>query len=135
MNTRAIGIVLILLALWLGLRGGSVFAPPPFKAEKFCVLIVEETTARNQYTAGQRDAIMATGPGSLRDYVAKKNGELRIVDKDQAAMPNEAAWVREAFAAKGDKLPWIVAATPSRGLSQELPPDDSVPLVKTIAGE
>lgn len=119
------------LLLWQAMQGGIVGTHPPFKADKLCVLIVEETAARGSYTKGQRAAIMGTAPGSLIATVKARNGEYRILDKDQSNLANDAPWVAAAFAVPHPELPWIVAAGPKSGVSQKLP-DDAVKLLEGV---
>ena len=140
-----ISVVLWLLAVWMAAGDGGgcsiplVNDPPPFKAEKLCVLVVEETVDRNTYTPGQREAMLAVdGPGSIRGYVKSKGGEFLLWDKDQQPTQHSPAWVAEALKSRGDKLPSIIAATPSAGLGpRELPKDaaETISLLKKIGGE
>ncbi len=136
---------LLLLSGWLmfgGNVGGCNFPivndPPPFKADKLCVLVVEETVDRNTYSPGQREAMLAPdGAGSIRAYVNSKNGEYMLWDKDQQPTQHTLPWVAEALKVRGDKLPSIVAATPSSGLGpMELPKDatETIYALKKIGG-
>jgi len=133
-------VALAILAVWLIIGDGvqMPFAdPPPFKSEKLCVVVVEETTARNSLTPGQREAMFAAGgAGSLREYVAKKNGELRILSQAADVSKSE-PWVIEAMKVPRPSMPWLLAATPSAGVSKPLPADalEAVAAVKAIGGE
>jgi hypothetical protein len=138
--------LLLLLAGWLmlGDQGGGctlpiISEPPPFKADKLCVLVVEETDDRGTYTAGQREAIISLdGPGSIRGYVKAKGGEYLLWDKDQQPTANSPKWVADALKVRGDKLPSIVAATPKTGFGpRELPKDaaETIAALKKIGGE
>jgi len=104
---------------------GVVGAPPPFKTDKLAVLIVEESADRGKLSSGQLDAILSTGPGSVRDYVAKHGGDFRLLDKDTSPSL-EAPWVQAAFAVERRGVPWIVAATPRTGFSVPLTPAPEV---------
>lgn len=121
---------LLLLAGWL-MFGGNIGGcnlpiigePPPFKADKLCVLVLEETKERGSYTAGQREAMLAKdGAGSIRAYVEAKGGEYMLWDVNQQPTSNTLPWIAEALqAAQPNQLPWIVAATPNSGFTKQLP--------------
>ena len=135
-----IDLIGIAIAAWLMFSGGIALPfvdPPPFKADKLCVLVVEETGDREAYTAGQREAMTAVdGPSSIRGYVAGKKGEFLLWDKDQPPTEHSPKWVAEALKVRGEKLPWILAATPSAGFSRELPADagETIAALKNIGG-
>lgn len=139
-----INIIGILVSLWL-ISGGNVGGcnlpiisePPPFKADKLCVLVVHETLDSNSYTPGQREAMQAVdGPGSIRGYVSGKGGEYFLLDKDQQPTAAMQPWVAEALKVRGDKLPWIVAASPSTGFTKQLPAtaEETIAALKKIGG-
>jgi hypothetical protein len=124
-------LAVLALAGWLIFGDGQgcslplvpVVNPPPFKADKLCVLVVEETTDRNTYTAGQREVILSTA--GVREYVKAKGGEFYTLD-DDTPLDKAAPWVQEAMkAAQPNQLPWIVAATPSAGFTKQLPKEAS----------
>jgi hypothetical protein len=124
-----VALAVLALAGWLILGDGQgcslpiVSDPPPFKADKLSVLVVEETTARNTYTAGQREVMLSTA--GVREYVKAKDGEFFVLDKD-TTLDKAAPWVQEAMkAAQPNQLPWIVAATPSAGFTKQLPKEAS----------
>lgn len=130
-----------ILAAWLLFGDGVALPfvdPPPFPAERLCVLIVEETDSRESYTAGQREAMTSLeGPGSIRGYVKSKQGEFLLWDKDQQPSEHSPKWVAEALKViNRGKLPWIVAATPRSGLTRELPADavETVTALKKVGG-
>ena len=136
-------LLLIFVACFFGLgmdKGCAIpivapINPPPFKADKLCVLVVEETTARNSYTAGQREVILSTD--GARAYVKAKGDEFYVLDKD-TPMAHTAQWVQDAMkAAQPNMLPWMVAANPTKGTSQQLPADAAATLapLKKIGGE
>ena len=131
-----VGVIILLL-----MSGGSLpfVDPPPFPAEKLCVLVVEETSDREAYTAGQREAMIAVdGPGSIRGYVKSKQGEYLLWDKDQQPTEHSPKWAAEALkAAQPNQLPWIVAATPRSGLTKQLPKEaaETITALKKIGGE
>ena len=138
---KKLGGLLLLLAALLIISGGEVTPvdtvvvnPPPFVADKLCVLIIEETSARGSYTAGQRAVILGTAPGSVSDTVKKGGGEIRIIDKDQSDFANDAPWVAAAFKVPHPDLPWIVAAGPKSGFSQKLPAtaDEALKLIQSV---
>ncbi len=130
------------VALWLTFGGGIALPfvdPPPFKTDKsIAVLVLEETAARGTYSQGQQEAMLSVdGPNSIRGYVATKQGEYLLWDKDQPATQNSPPWVAEALkVANRDKLPWIVAATPHTGFTRELPKEaaETVAALKKVGG-
>jgi len=132
----------ILLAGWLFFGApigipAIVSEPPPFKADKLCVLVVEESVERNSYTPGQREAMLAVdGAGSIRGYVNGKGGEYLLWDKDQQPTKDTQPWVAEALKVRGDKLPWIVAATPSAGFTKQLPAtaEETITALRKVGG-
>lgn len=123
-------LAVLLLAGWLilGDEGGCTSPlapvnPPPFKTDKLCVLVVEETTDRPKYTAGQQEVITSTA--GVREYVKTKAGEFWVLD-DDTPLDKAAPWVQEAMkAAQPNMLPWIVAATPKAGFTKQLPKEAS----------
>ena len=126
-----------LLAAWLlfGGAGVSPFVdPPPFKVDRLTVVVVEETSERGTYTPGQREVIESAG--GLREYVANKKGELRFVDQNVDVTKSE-PWLIEAMKQPRPSLPWLLAATPSAGVNQPLPPTaaEALSAVKKIGGE
>lgn len=125
-----------LLSAWLLFGAGvSPFAdPPPFQVDRLTVVVVEETSERGTYTPGQREVIESAG--GLREYVAKKSGELRFVDP-QADVTKSEPWLIEAMKLPRPSLPWLLAATPSAGVNQPLPPTapETLAAIKKIAGE
>ena len=130
-------LALLAAAWWLafGLEGGGIVDSAPFKADKLCVLVIEETTDRNNYTAGQREVITSTA--GVREYVKGKAGEFWVIDKD-TPLDKAAPWVQEArTAAQPNLLPWIVAATPKAGFTRQLPSEaaETLAAVKKLGGE
>lgn len=141
-----VDLTFLLLIGWLftgGNLGGCnlpiIDEPPPFKADKLCVLVVEKTKERGSYTAGQREAMLAKeGPGSIRGYVDAKGGEFLLWDAGQQPDTNTLPWVADALkAAQPNQLPWIVAATPKSGFTKQLPNDaiETVTSLKKLGGE
>ena len=136
-------IAFLLVAMLLLYTGGGVPTiigePPPFKSSTLGVLIVEESTARGNYTIGQREAITSlAGPGSVREYVSAKKGNFLTVDKDNS-MANAEQWAQDARKAvpSDAALPWITAATPRSGLNKKLPEkiEDTMADIKRLGGE
>lgn len=138
-----ITIIGILLASWLFFGApigipAIVSEPPPFKADKLCVLVVHESDDANSYTPGQREAMIAqSGSGSIRGYVDGKGGEFFLWDKDQQPTKDSPSWVVEALkAAQPNMLPWIVAATPSSGFTKQLPAtaEETITALRKVGG-
>lgn len=121
-------VLVLAVAAMLLAGGGSIGAsPPPFKTDKLCVLVVEETAARGSLSSGQRDAIESVGPGSVRGYIEGKGGDYQVLDKDDGdALQFSPQWVKDAFALKRNGEPWIHAATPKTGFSVPLTNADEV---------
>lgn len=70
----------------------------------FRVLIVEEGQQRNLLTPGQREALTSA---PFRSWIASKNAQLRVWDKDVDATRDAAEW-RQMLAISRSSLPWIV---------------------------
>lgn len=117
-------ILCVAVALWLLLGGaglGPVGSPPPFKADRLCVLIVEDSSARDGLTRDQLAAITATDDASPRAVVLAKGGEFKLLDDEDGPHLGDAAqWIRDAYAVKRDSLPWVVAADADSGFSVPL---------------
>lgn len=114
-------VALLLLGDRLGGLVPGIGSPPPFKADKLSVLLVEESSHRGQYTATQLDALQSTDARSLKATVEARGGRFHVLDMDSgSALVNAAPWVVEAFAVPRHGTPWIVAATPSSGFSAPL---------------
>jgi len=130
--------VAFFLLIFSGGIGLPFVDPPPFKADKpLCVLVLEESKDRGSYSLGQREVMTSQGTGTVRGYVAEKKGELIVWDKDQTPQKDTPGWVAEALkVANRDKLPWIVAASPSSGTSRELPKEsaETMAALKKIGG-
>lgn len=103
-------------------KGGT---KAPFKADVPSMLIIEETAARDKLTADQRAAILGTKPGSVDAIIKERGGQFLVIDidnskpEDLTLMPQ---WVKDAaLVAKKDRIPWVVAAGPHRGVNEALP--------------
>jgi hypothetical protein len=117
LTVLALAVTAMLLA-----GGGSIGASaPPFKADRLCVLVVEESVNRTKLSSGQLDAIAAVGPGSVRGFIEGNGGEYQILDKDDGEkLAYSPQWVRDAFALPRQSEPWIHAANPRTGCSVPL---------------
>jgi hypothetical protein len=100
--------------------------PPVPTSGLFC-LIVEETADRSSITAGQREILLATAPGSVRDYLTQKcvkgpNGvpEFRVVDKDNNMGKESDLW-KKAWARPRTSIPWICVSNGKDGFEGPLP--------------
>ena len=117
-------VLVISLALSFTVGGGVVGGVAPFKADKLCVLVVEETAARTRAL----DAIY----GAVEAATKKAGGDYRILDKDQSNLSLDSQWVQDAFKLKGPP-PWIVAADKWRGVNQSLPTSSPADAVKILS--
>lgn len=89
---------------------------PPKPITSLYVLVVEETNDRQKLPAGQREIILGTGAGSVREYLEKhcqkaKDGtpEFRFYDTDDT-VDNESPIWKEVWNRPRASLPWIVIA-------------------------
>jgi hypothetical protein len=115
-------VVVLAVAAMLLAGGGSIGASaPPFKADKLCVLVIEESANRDKLSSGQLDAIAAVGPGSVRGFIETNGGEYQVLDKDDGdKLTYSPQWVKESFALERRGEPWIHAANPRTGFSVPL---------------
>lgn len=125
------------VAVWFVLGGKlptiGIGNLPPFKTDKLAVLVVEESAAHREYTSDQLNVIAATDAKSVRETVRARGGEFQVIDLDtQDNLQNAPAWVVAAMAAKREKPPWVVAATPSSGFS--IPLTTEADLLAKIGG-
>lgn len=131
-----------LCALAYLVHGGYLGGLIPGVTGPVSVLIVEETDARNDLTAGQLDVLTSHSPGSFLDWIKThgehdKAGDYRIVDKDDSMSQDLPKW-QTAFAAKGPTVPWLVIERNGRVLtSQAMPGDEGefMRLVKRYGGQ
>lgn len=110
--------ILVFVAWRAGLLGDVVpGGSAPFATDKLSVLIVEETSDRDDLPSAQVSAIEST---VWREYVAGKGGEVRVLEPE-AKLSNEEDWVSAALAVKRDSIPWLVVSNGKRGSSGPLP--------------
>ncbi|MGH9932133.1 MAG: hypothetical protein ACREA9_23265 [Pyrinomonadaceae bacterium] len=102
---------------------------PPFKTDALAVLVVEESSPSEGATPAW---INSTKAGGIRGYVESRGGEFRLIDKDNASDLLDQKW-KDAFAAKGATVPWIIAAGPRAGFSRALPPT-AAETIKALEG-
>lgn len=94
---------------------------PPIAQDGLRVLIVEENSERDKLSPTQREILLSTAPGSVRDY-CKQNcvkvgvtPEFRLNDQNDDVSRDGPAW-KEAMARKRGNLPWIViSGGPKKG--------------------
>lgn len=91
--------------------------PAPFPSDGLSVLIVEETSKRNQLPSSQLSILMST---QVRDFVEGSGGEIRVLDKDVDAQYAAEKW-RLALRKPRDSLPWILISNRETGYSGPLP--------------
>lgn len=110
------------------------FAVPSSKSVAVMVAAHAEPADIQKYTSAQADVLSES-----RQYVDSLQGAgvFRLVQTPPS--DNEEQWVRDAYAKKGDSLPWVVAAGPKSGLSRAVPPDvkagDVLAELKSITGK
>lgn len=120
----------------------TIGEPAPIKLDGLRVLIFEETADRGTLTAGQREALLSTAAGSVRDYAqthcVKINGqpEFRLIDKDSDLSQDTEA-VQMAGKLPRPSLPWLVVSNGKRGFSGPLPETaaDTLSILKKYGGE
>jgi len=108
--------------LWYnGLFGDLVVisTPPPFAADRLCVLVVEETEDSTKMTMAELAA-----RNTLRELIEQKNGEYRQLD-DESDLSNYKKWVQDAMAVPREGLPWAVGSDGKRGFSKPAPKTDT----------
>lgn len=128
---------LLVVALVLGVAKGGwswvVPSPSPVSEAGLKVLIIEPDPQQRHkvLTAGQREAMLATAKGSLREYVESKGGEFRLLD-DNNDVSDDAAWVQALWKLEHKSLPWIVVVNGKRWTEGPLPEKaiDSLNLAK-----
>lgn len=116
--------------------------PAPIPNAGLRVFIFEETADRDKLTPGQREALLSTAPGSVRDYATthcvKINGqsEFRLIDKDQDLSKDTEA-VQLAGKLPRTSLPWLVVSNGKSGDSVALPATaaETLTLLKKYGGE
>jgi hypothetical protein len=123
-------IIVIGLVLLLVFSGGGIVIdppnPPPITEPGFRVVIVEETSERDKLTEGQRDVLLSTRAGSVRDYCVqhcvKVNGqpEFRVLDKDTPT-EFETPGIKAAMARPRTSVPWLVCSNGRTGAEGPLP--------------
>lgn len=121
---------------WLPVVG----AKAPFATDKpiaVCIAFDESLPAMKALTQEQLNVLDAQDAGSIREYVKAHNGVFRKVSAPPGEF--EEQWVKDAWAAKGPSLPWILASSSSgKGMSEAVPPDvksaDVAARLKQIGG-
>lgn len=116
--------------------------PAPIPAAGLWVLIVEESGARDKLPAGQREIILGTGPGSVRDYLTShcaKEGQqptFRVLDKDDSLERESSTW-REVWARPRSAVPWLVASNGTEGYEGPLPQTaaECLTILRKIGGQ
>jgi hypothetical protein len=120
--------------LWI--PGVTVTAP--VAEEGFRGFILEESGAREKYTPSQREIVLSTAPGTVRDYFnthavkVGTNPEFRLIDKDNTDLSRESlVWGKYFAKALTDakqpdgslNLPWLVYGDGKSGKSMAITPD------------
>lgn len=90
---------------------------PPIAGDGFKVLIVYEKRDQQKLTAGQLNTIFGQ---KFRDYVAGKNGEYLILDKDEDVSVAGKAW-KDAMRRPRAGHPWILISNGKTGYEGPLP--------------
>lgn len=100
--------------------------PAPIVVTAPWILITEETSARDKLTPGQREIILGTGPGSVREWAATNCGKegtvpaFKVLDKDTPVDKLSPTW-KEMTARPRQSLPWLEVMTPKGGFEGPLP--------------
>jgi len=104
------------LLLFFGGGGlGPLVQSAPFKTDKLAVLIVHdasETTSLPQWAN-------STTPDSVNGWTKAHGGDFRIIDQKSPTRLLDQKW-QDAMAVPRKSVPWIVAANPTRGISQAI---------------
>jgi hypothetical protein len=97
-------------------------SPAPFKADKLCVLCLEDSSAqaRAKLTPNQENVLRGQADTDVRKFVESHKGEFEVLDaKNQSDIP----WVKLAMAVPHGDLPCIIAASPRGGFAFAIAPD------------
>lgn len=105
--------LLILLALWVLLKGGIGGAAAPFKTAALTVAIVHDGSDTKNLPAWAND----TDANSVDAFVKAHNGEYRIIEQKSNMQFAAEKW-QAAMAVPRKSVPWIVAANSRTGFSQ-----------------
>jgi hypothetical protein len=116
--------------------------PAPIPAAGLWVLIVEESGSRDKLPPGQREIILGTGAGSVREYLtghcAKEGTQqtFRVLDKDDSIDRESSTW-REVWARPRASVPWLVISNGKEGYEGPLPATaaDCLTLLRKFGGQ
>jgi hypothetical protein len=116
--------------------------PAPIPDAGLRVFIFEETADRDKLQPGQREALLADGPGSVRDYARThcvkigNQPEFRLIDKDQDLTRDTVA-VQLAGKLPRTSLPWLIVSNGKSGQSIPLPATaaETLAILKKFGGE
>lgn len=117
--------------------------PAPIPVAGLYVLIVEETASRAELKAGQREILLGTAPGSVRDYLKSHcardtsgRPEFRILDTDDDLSRDSKVW-QDVWARPRKSIPWIAISNGKDGFEGPLPATaaECLQLLKKYGGE
>ena len=91
--------------------------PAPIVAEGLNILIVEETSARNQLPRKQQEVFTSV---RLRKWLDDHDTEFRIWDQDVDSKFDDEKW-QDALKVERKSLPWLYASNGKSGFSGPLP--------------
>jgi hypothetical protein len=116
--------------------------PVPVPVAGLRVLIIEETADRAKITLGQREILLSTLPGGVRDMLNKTcakdaagNPEWRLFDKDQSLAKEPPIWGQlRGLIVSGSPTPTWVISTPTGNSVATLPatPADALAALKAV---
>mgnify|MGYP003146843898 CR=1 FL=1 len=106
---------IFILVLVLSCR--SATPATPIKVDRYTVVIIEETEARQFLPPSQLSAINSR---VWRDYVSDHNGQWRVLDPHTDVSKDE-DWVRESLKADRSSLPWLIFSNKKTGGSMPMP--------------
>jgi hypothetical protein len=93
-----------------------IASPAPFKADKLTVVVLHDSAHVGEVPAW----VDGADESAVRGWTEKQGGEFRLLDKNSKPDLLGDKW-KAALAAPHGETPWIMAATPRRGISEHLP--------------
>lgn len=107
--------IVLLIIVLLVYRGGGTTSKPPFETDKLAVAVFHNADD----AANLPQWVNATAPGSVQAWTKANGGDFRIIhDKADVSLLDK-KW-QDAAAVERKSVPWITAATPSKGVSQAI---------------
>ena len=147
MNARSLLIIGVFAFLVFLGNGGPGASRAPIPEAGFRFAMIEETEDRIEMTAGQREAMFATGPGSIDEYgkqhCVKVDGQpdMLVIDVDscnpEGLSKLSPIWQKALMRPREEKKHWLIASNGRTGYEGELPKDIDATkaILKRIAGK